>query len=106
MNIGTKMRTLRMDRGLTSVELAQLAGTTQSTISDIENDNRSPQLSTLAKICNALNVPIMEVLPVEHHLPNGYSLSEEEKELIDIFHKMSCEQRTHFISLFKSLLHE
>ena len=48
---------LRVRRGLTQSELAKLAGTTQSTISLIENGDADPRTSTIGKIFNALSVP-------------------------------------------------
>ncbi|MDF2646852.1 MAG: helix-turn-helix transcriptional regulator [Paenibacillus sp.] len=153
MNIGSKIRALRLDRGMTTPQVAAIAGVTQSTISEIENDNRSPQVNTLEKICNALNVPITEVLPIEHHLDfldyslsqdehkiitylhslsleerkawssandiikkmpltekkrfietNGYSYSKEEKDILDIYSRLSPEERKNFYALFKSLV--
>jgi transcriptional regulator with XRE-family HTH domain len=153
MNIGSKIRALRLDRDMTTPELAAKAKVTQSTISEIENDNRSPSLNTLEKICNALNVPIMEVLPIQQHLgfldyslsqdeqiiiaylhsltkeeretwlaandilkkmsmiekkrfivANGYSYSKDEIELLDIYGRLSPDERKHFYALFKSLL--
>lgn len=107
MNIGSKIRALRLDRGMTTPEVAALAGVTQSTISDIENDNRSPQINTLEKICNALNVPIIEVLPIEHHLDFiGYSLSQDEHKIITYIHSLSMEERKAWfeaIEIFKKM---
>ncbi|MFW6282618.1 MAG: helix-turn-helix transcriptional regulator [Minisyncoccales bacterium] len=46
----------RIDRGLTQKELADLAGTTQSSISRLESDDDyNPNLKTLIKISEALN---------------------------------------------------
>lgn len=105
MKIGKKIKTLRSDRKLNTSELAALSEVSQSTISEIESDTRSPRLDTLEKICAALKVPIMEVLPVEHHLNmDTASLSIEEMEVLALFLKMKREEREHFIALFSSLL--
>lgn len=105
MKIGEKLKTLRSDQNLNTDELAALSDVSQSTISEIESDKRSPKLDTLEKICNALKVPIMEVLPVEHHLsPDASSLSKRELEVISLFLKMKPDEREHFVSLFTSLL--
>lgn len=94
MNIGSKLRALRADRNLTTPEVASMAGVTQSTISELENDKRSPSLNTLEKICDALKVPIMEVLPIEHHIDFlGYSLTKEEHKIISYLHSLSIEER-------------
>ncbi|RCW41649.1 helix-turn-helix domain-containing protein [Paenibacillus prosopidis] len=94
MNIGSKIRALRLDRDMTTPEVAAKANVTQSTISEVENDNRSPSLNTLEKICNALNVPIMEVLPIEHHLGLlRYSISQDEKNILTYLHSLTKEER-------------
>jgi transcriptional regulator with XRE-family HTH domain len=58
MTIGENLRRIRMQRGLGQVELAQLAGLTQPTISEIETEHRGAQTRTLQKLAAALSVPV------------------------------------------------
>lgn len=44
--------------GLTQMQLAKLAGTSQSLISSVENGKHLPGLLTLRKITDALNLPL------------------------------------------------
>jgi transcriptional regulator with XRE-family HTH domain len=105
MNIGSKVKALRHARGLLSAELAERADVAQSTISEVESDKRSPTLDTLEKICAALHVPIMEVLPLEHHLDKkAEALSNDELELITLLQKMKSEERLQLLNLLRSLL--
>lgn len=58
MKIGKAIASIRKEKELKQVELAKLIGITNSYLSEIENDNRNPDLVMLEKICNALDVPI------------------------------------------------
>lgn len=48
----------RSQAGLTQKQLAILAGTSQSVISNVENGSHIPRLLTLRKITAALNLPL------------------------------------------------
>jgi transcriptional regulator with XRE-family HTH domain len=56
MNIGKAIRELRKRRGLTQEALADAAGITRPSLSQIENGVR-PGEDTQKKICLALNIP-------------------------------------------------
>lgn len=61
MKIGEKIRKLRRERGLTQEELALELDTAASTVSRIENDERTPSLDMLARLANSLQVGIGEL---------------------------------------------
>ena len=54
MKIGTKIRTLRLQRGLTQVELADRCELSKSFISLLERDLTSPSLDTLSDLLETL----------------------------------------------------
>lgn len=54
--------TLRKQRGLSQAELAELVGTKQPNISDIETADANPTLETLGKLAAALEVTVVELL--------------------------------------------
>ncbi|MCD6462939.1 MAG: helix-turn-helix transcriptional regulator [Thermotogae bacterium] len=54
MEIGEKLRRLRLSRGLTQEELATRADVTRSFISQLETNKTSPSIETLEKILRAL----------------------------------------------------
>jgi transcriptional regulator with XRE-family HTH domain len=58
MTVGSNLRRLRRERELEQAPLAKLAGSSQQTISEIENDKRDPRESTLVKLAGALGVPV------------------------------------------------
>lgn len=59
-DVGTRLKQLRQQRGLSQRELAKRAGVTNSTISLIEQNSVSPSVSSLKKILDALPVSISE----------------------------------------------
>jgi len=55
-SVGSKLRAVREERGLSQRELAQHAGISTNAISLIERDENSPSVSTLQNLAAALNV--------------------------------------------------
>ncbi len=56
MDIGSKIKTLRKERGLTQSELARRSGLAQSAISYIETEGKKPNITTISLIAEALGV--------------------------------------------------
>ena len=54
IDIGPKIRAVRLQRGLKIKDVANETGLSISLISQIENNNSSPSLSTLIKLANFL----------------------------------------------------
>ncbi len=52
------MRELRLDKDLSQLALAELAGLDVTTINEIENGHRDPMLGTIKKISKVLRVSI------------------------------------------------
>lgn len=69
--IGEKIRTVRKDASLTQTQLAELMGTTQQAVYLYERGENSPKIDTVAKIAEALKVPVEYLLSTEsdcaHH---------------------------------------
>jgi len=62
MDIGTKIKALREEKGWSQAGLGRFAGLTQQTISLIERGEISPRLCCLGWISQALGVTIIELL--------------------------------------------
>ena len=62
LRIGLRIRERRDARGLTLRALAARSGVSPSTISDIERGTKSPTISTLALLADALDAPIADLL--------------------------------------------
>ena len=54
--IGTALRKLRLDKGITMSALARSVGVSRQAIWLIENGKRWPRVKTVADICDALGV--------------------------------------------------
>lgn len=103
MKIGHKVRTIRKDAGWSTEELAARASVSKSTVNDIERDSRSTTLNSLEKVCNALGVSVIDVLPAEC-ITGKYSLTEHEKQLLELFYSMTTEQRNDLIKFLSGIL--
>jgi len=71
LNIGGKIRDLRIKKGLTLKDVSKVTGFSTALLSQIENNVVSPPISTLWKIAEALGVKI------------GYFFQEAPKEGVD-----------------------
>lgn len=58
MDLGTTIRTIRKQRGQTQNEFATSCGITQTYLSQIENNSKEPNLSTLKEIGASLDIPL------------------------------------------------
>ena len=61
-NIGLRIREFRVNMKMTQEKLAELANLSVVHVSHIETANTNPSLSTLIKLCNALQVKLDEVV--------------------------------------------
>jgi transcriptional regulator with XRE-family HTH domain len=60
--VGERLRALRRERRMTMAELAEATGLTSGFLSQLERDLTSVSLSSLARICSALDVRFGDVL--------------------------------------------
>jgi transcriptional regulator with XRE-family HTH domain len=67
-DLGNRLRTLRLNKGLTLRALARRAGCSASFLSQIELNQGSPTVANLRKICRALRFPMSDVLREEPRL--------------------------------------
>jgi transcriptional regulator with XRE-family HTH domain len=58
MNLGVTIKNIRKQKGQTQSEFALACGISQTYLSQIENNQREPNLSTLKIISNELDVPL------------------------------------------------
>ena len=62
MNIGTAIKTLRKERGISQKELDENVGLSPNALSQIELNEAFPQRSNINKICEVLNIPVSYLL--------------------------------------------
>ncbi len=60
--IALKLRDLRIERGLTPKQAADLARVTPQTLIDLESGKRPPYMPTLTKIARGYGVPLAELV--------------------------------------------
>lgn len=65
INVGERLRELRIERGMSMRALARLSGLSTNALSMIERSRTSPSVSTLYKIAAALGVPITAFFRLE-----------------------------------------
>lgn len=58
MNIGERIKKIRNEKGLSTYQLAEITGISQSSISKLENGRRKTDSSTLEKLADALSVSV------------------------------------------------
>lgn len=58
MDLGNIIKNIRKQKGQTQSEFALLCGITQTYLSQIENNSKEPNLSTLKLISENLNMPL------------------------------------------------
>jgi XRE family transcriptional regulator, regulator of sulfur utilization len=94
MNIGTTITSLRKSKSITQGDLAKDSNITQAYLSQIENNKKEPNLSTLKDISTSLGVP----LPVIFFMSLEQSDVPENKQ--DFFNTMKPTLSGFFESIF------
>jgi len=61
--MGEKIRALRREAGLVQAQLAQMAGVSRASITNIEAGTQAPPPYRLARIANALKVHVANLVP-------------------------------------------
>lgn len=62
IQIGTQLKKLRTEKGITQKKMAEIIGIPYSTYSNYENNNREPNAQQIKKIADALGVRATEIL--------------------------------------------
>ncbi|HEY8530883.1 MAG TPA: helix-turn-helix transcriptional regulator [Limnochorda sp.] len=68
--LGQRLQALRVQRGLTQVQLAQRAGVSQTVIARLEAGKRSGRLETWVRLAAALGVTLDELVGGEAQTPS------------------------------------
>jgi len=66
---------MRLARGLTQPEIAERVGTSASNISDLERGIKVPTLTTVARLADALDCSVTELVEVLDRRPRGLKTS-------------------------------
>ena len=90
MNVGKRIKDLRLKKGITVNKLSNLAGVSQSYLRDIELGKKQPTIEYLSYICTALDITLEAFFAKEDN-----SLASEIKNLNE-------RQRTALFEMIKS----
>ena len=86
LDLGGKIKRLRMLKGISALALSKQVGLVPSQISKIENNSSKPSLDALFKICEALDVPV-SVLFDDEKPEISVKIREIDKELSKLSEK-------------------
>lgn len=91
-----KIAELRTKKGLTQSELAELIDTSQSYLSQIEAGRKQPSIKMMRRISEALGCSFSELM-------NGAELTDDEKELLDLYRKSPAGFKSVIFKILSSL---
>jgi transcriptional regulator with XRE-family HTH domain len=74
MNIGETIRQFRLDKGMSQGDIEKRTGLLRCYLSRVENGHTIPSLETLAKIAQAMELPLGQFF-ADNELQNGASKS-------------------------------
>lgn len=92
----------RLSRGWSEYALAENSGLTQSTISTWRRRNLQPNVASLEKICSGLGISLSQFFQEE----DSVYLTSDQKELLDLWAKLSPAQRTAVSQMLRSFLYK
>lgn len=72
MNYSTKIRNLRIQRGLTQMQMATDLSTSQASITSWETGRREPDFKTFRRLAEYFNVPLSALLPSDDEITDDY----------------------------------
>ncbi len=93
MDLGTTIKSQRKQKGYTQSELASLCGISQTYLSQIESNQREPNLSILKMISKELRVPLpilfflsLNIEDIQHNKREAFEIiSPSVKSLVNEF---------------------
>ncbi|MBV4429402.1 helix-turn-helix domain-containing protein [Clostridium tyrobutyricum] len=98
------IKKLRKENNLSLRALAEKAGISKSTLSDIENNNVNPTTTTLQKIAIAFNMTLSELMSIKFDAENDTSQLKEEINLYETGEFKTPEAAMKFILKQPSLM--
>ncbi len=102
MTFGEKIRNARISKHYTQKQLAELINAKHNSVSDWEKDKSKPDMDTVELICGVLEISPSYLVGGKTGVPNP-ELSDEYMELIDLYSKLSVENRSAIMQIMKSL---
>lgn len=95
-----EIQKLRLARNWTEYELAVHSGLSQSTISTWYRKKQVPTIVSLEKICIGFGITLSQFFAEED---NTFSLTLEQREMLDCWSALNQRQKELFLELFKTI---
>lgn len=96
MEVATRIRFFREQKGITVNKLANKAGISQSFLREIELGKKNPTVETLSEICKALNITLRDFFDDE------VASAIQENELIQQIYRLTPSQQNLLLDFLKS----
>lgn len=103
MSIGSKVKALRAQVGMTQEELAKKINVTSGTIGMIETDNRKPSIDVLRKIATLFNVSTDFLLDIKRNEDDSLTTNPYIREIARAGDNMSIEDAVELRKLAERL---
>ncbi len=97
--VGNKLLEIRKKRGLTQVELAEMAGLADRTYADIERGSANMRVETALRICEALQITPNEILTAEN-----LSLDAKREEVLKLLQTRSIKEQEVALNILSAYL--
>jgi len=101
MDILQRITELRNERNWSKNYLAKMSDLPQSTVSNLYNRSHAPSISTLESICKGFGISLAQFFNINNE--EDTILSEEQKQLLLEWEKLSREQKLAIFNLLKNM---
>ena len=98
MDVIKRIEELRLARKWTKYELAEEAMLTYSTLASMYERNTPPKIDMLQSLCEAFEISLAQFFAQDE---SSVFVSEDEKELIDLYRALSVKKRQALLMLIK-----
>ncbi|WP_373233473.1 helix-turn-helix domain-containing protein [Cohnella sp.] len=107
MNMGQRLRELRLRRKISQEEVARHIGITRSAYSHYEINNRQPVYETLIKLAAFFDVSLDYIIGgTQSKAKAETAITQDNKEILSLFQDMNQEQRKRSINLINDLIRQ
>lgn len=100
MTVLERILQLKNERGWTEYKLSEQSGISQTTISSWFRKDITPSVPSLEKICMAFNISMSQFFAYGNE---PLALTEEQRQLLDCWSRLSAEQRRLLLELADTL---
>ncbi|MBB6669074.1 helix-turn-helix domain-containing protein [Cohnella nanjingensis] len=106
MNMGERLRELRLERGISQEEVARHIGITRSAYSHYEINNRQPVYETLIKLSDFFDVSLDYIIGGNPPKHREAAASAQDSEILRLIKDMNHEQRKQSIGLLHEIVYK